>query len=193
MKEAIITLIEGCGIFIYPLGLCSLLAVFISIERLFALRIENVIPNALQEGLMTGNLPAYSEDEASVGGRILNFFNKNTPDPEALKAFAKLESSRLERGLYILDIVVGAAPLLGLLGTVMGLVQVFSYISPETGMPEPAAFVQGIALALTTTMLGLMIAIPAMVGNGYIGRRVEVLTAKLDVMLERLMDIDRSE
>ena len=84
------------------------------------------------------------------------------------------------------EIIIGAAPLLGLLGTVTGLVTVFGNISPETGLPDQASFTQGIALALTTTVLGMAVAIPCLVGNGYLQRKVETYAVQLDSLLERL-------
>jgi len=182
-------IIEGAGLFIYPLGLCSVLTLFILIERLIALRTRRVIPIPISKKLAKGQLPQWDDEPASVAGKIIHFYQENEPDPESLKAFSKNEVSRMERGLFILDIIVGAAPLLGLLGTVMGLIQVFSHISAETGMPEPGAFIQGIALALTTTMLGLAIAIPALVGNSYLGRKIEVLSSKLEILLEHLLSL----
>lgn len=188
MIESFKGIIEGAGFFIYPLSVCSVLAVFLIFERLFSLRTKIVVPNNLYDKLLEGEIPK-SSDEDSTAGRILSFYLQNGPDAEALKAYAKLQVAKLERGLFILDIIIAGAPLMGLLGTVIGLVQVFSSMSLETSIPEQASFVKGIALALTTTMLGLMIAIPALVGNGYLGRRVEMLSAKLEVFLERLLNL----
>lgn len=184
-----ISLIEGAGIFVYPLGLCSLFAVFIIVERLLALRQSRIMPRSMVNAFIMGDLSKLEPEEKTVGGRIYKFYKESKPDPEGLKAFAQLEVNRMERGLFILDIVVGAAPLLGLLGTVTGLVQAFGNFSEKTGMPEPGAFIQGVALALTTTIIGLTIAIPAMVGSAYLGRRVESLAAKLNVGVERLIDL----
>ena len=182
-----INLIEGAGIFIWPLGLCSVMALFIIIERLIALRPGSIIPKSMAESFLKGEIPEEHGD--SVGGRIIQFYNAQKPDAEQLKAFARLQVIRMERGMFILEIVVAAAPLLGLLGTVTGLVKVFANVSPETGMPEPGAFVEGIALALTTTMIGLSIAIPALVGYSYLNRRVDTLAAYIDVGVERLIDL----
>ena len=110
-------------------------------------------------------------------------YKDNDPDEEGLKAFARLQVNEMERGLFVLEIVIAAAPLIGLLGTVTGLVGVFSGFSETTGMPDPGAFVKGIALALSTTVLGLSIAIPALVGNALLMRRVESLAAKLEVVI----------
>ncbi len=185
-----ISIVDGAGIFIWPLGLCSFFSVFIIVERLIALRTNNVIPKELVDSFVAGRIPEVLDE--SVAGRILRFYSRSNPDPDQLKAFARLEISRMEKGMFILEIVVSAAPLIGLLGTVTGLVKVFANISFETGMPDPASFVEGIALALTTTMLGLSIAIPSLVGNSFLIRRVDTLAVRLNVGVERLIDISRA-
>lgn len=182
-------IIEGAGIFIYPLGLCSIIAIYMIVERLIALRSKSVIPVLLRERLIVGKLDQIEANDASVAGRIMLFSKENNPDAEALKAYARYEVAGLSRGLFLLDVIIAAAPLIGLLGTVVGLIQVFSHISLETGMPDPGPFVQGVALALTTTVLGLVVAIPALFSNGYISRRIEIFAAQLEVLLERLLDL----
>lgn len=181
-----INLIDGSGPFFIPLLLCSILGAFIIVERLIALRTSRVLPKRLMERLLEGRVEDAQDD--SVAGRILHYAATHRPDADQLRAFAQLEITRLERGLFWLEIVVSAAPLLGLLGTVTGLVKVFSNISPTTGVPDQGAFASGVALALTTTILGLAIAIPALVGNLFITRRIDTLAARLNVGVERLID-----
>lgn len=182
----------SAGIFVYPLLICSILGVFVFLERLVSLRQSRVMPQALVSAFMEGSvikesLPASLSK--TMGGRIVTFFREQHPDAEALKAFTHLEMARLEKGVFILEIVVGIAPLIGLLGTVTGLIQVFSNISLETGLPDTQMFVQGIALALTTTMLGLGVAIPALAAHTYLLRKVEWLGAQIHVGVERLIDL----
>jgi len=74
-----------------------------------------------------------------------------------------------------------------LTGTVTGLLSVFSQISAETGLPDPVVFTKGVALALSSTVLGLAIAIPSLVGAGYLTRKVDNYAAELEVLLERLI------
>lgn len=179
-------ILEGAGVFIYPLGLCSLVAVYIILERLIALRESKVIPREIASALVSGKISENEGDISTTVGRIL-FFNRNSrPEPEALKAFAQLEMTRLERGMFALDIVISAAPLLGLLGTVAGLITVFA--SGET-IPSPEIISRGVALALSTTIIGLVIAIPAIVGNSYLNRRIDKLCARINICVERLIDI----
>jgi len=186
------SIMEGVGWFAIPLGLCSICMVFILTERLIALRSSRILPKSIVDQFVTGEVLEHEGDHESVAGRILFFYQLNRPDPEALKAFAALETARLERGMFVLDIVVGAAPLIGLLGTVTGLIDVFSGINPESGLPDPTQFMQGIAMALYTTMLGLAIAIPALVGNSYLSRRVDMLTAQIYVGVERMIDLAKA-
>ncbi|PWM29724.1 MAG: MotA/TolQ/ExbB proton channel family protein [Verrucomicrobia bacterium] len=182
-------ILEGAGAFIYPLAFCSFLALFIIIERLISLRDSKVIPRAVVDALVEGRIDALTPDLNTTAGRIIWFFKNSSPDAEALKAFVQLEITRLERGMFWLDIVISAAPLLGLLGTVAGLVTVFA--GPEDSLPSPEAISRGVGLALSTTVIGLSIAIPSIVGNSYINRRIEKLCARLNIGVERLIDLSR--
>ncbi len=184
-------LLLNTGVFLYPLAACSLLAVFITVERLLALRNSQVIPRRMVDAFVSGRIHEVEADLESVTGRIIRFYRDRNPDPESLNAFARLEVSRMERGVFLLEVVVGAAPLLGLLGTVTGLTQVFSNFSAETGLPDAGSFIKGIALALNTTILGLAIAIPALVAHAYIIRRVETLAARISVGVECLTELSR--
>jgi biopolymer transport protein ExbB len=179
----------GAGIFVYPLGLFSVLAAYVVIERLLALQTARILPKEMADAFISGEIINYQGDLKSVAGRIVYFFRKTNPDPEALKAFARLEIVRLERGMFILEIVIAGAPLLGLLGTITGLAQVFSAQVGGGGLPDKAAFIKGISLALSTTMVGLCIAIPAIVGNSYLHRRIDLLATRLDMGVERLIDL----
>lgn len=177
-------ILEGAGIFIYPLGLCSFAAAFIIMERLISLRSGKVIPQRIEEALYAGRLPEV--EGKSSAGRIVAFYKDCTEDPDALKAFARLEVSKLERGMFVLDIVISAAPLLGLLGTVAGLVGVFA---STDGIPTPETISKGVGLALSTTIIGLAIAIPSIIGGAYLNRRIDKLAARLSVCVERLLHI----
>lgn len=176
---------KGAGLLIYPLALCSIAAVFIICERLYALRQAAVLPDDLVDAVVHGR--PYSGGPHSVLARILQFATEQNHDPEAVKSFARLEVNKMERGVPYLEVIYAAAPLIGLTGTVTGLLQVFSQISPDTGLPDPVAFTKGVALALSATVIGLSIAIPSLVGAGFLQRRVENYAVRLDVLLERVL------
>lgn len=177
-------ILKGAGIFIYPLTACSLVGAFIICERLFSLRRSAILPEALVEDLAEDYV--VDELDKSAMGRIVTFWHQHRKDEGAVKAYARLEVNRMERGLVFLEIIVGAAPLLGLLGTVVGLVGVFSNVSMETGLPDPSAFTQGIALAMTTTVIGLSVAIPCLIANSYFQRRVETYAVQIESLLEQI-------
>jgi biopolymer transport protein ExbB len=159
--------------------------VFILGERSYALRKAAVMPQDLVDAVVDGK--PITGGQHSVLARIIAFAERHPGDAGAVKAFARLELNRMERGLPYLDIIYAAAPLIGLTGTVWSLLRVFSAISGETGLPDPVQFTSGVALALSATLLGLTIAIPALVGGGYLQRRVESFAAQLDVLLERII------
>jgi biopolymer transport protein ExbB len=189
MTLGISKVIEGAGLLIYPLLACSACAVFIIFERLYALRAAAVLPPDLVDAVMSGKTIVGGRH--TVLSRIVEFANDHQNDPDSLKAFARLEVNRMERGVPYLDVIYAAAPLIGLSGTVTGLLQVFSQISPDTGLPDPVAFTKGVALALSATVIGLAIAIPSLVGSGYLQRRIDNYAARLDVLLERIINRSR--
>ncbi len=182
------TIIEGAGVFIYPLGLCSLLAVFVIVERLLALRQSRIIPEDLLDALIGPRCDNLPTEGNSVGARIVRFFQQRKPDPETFKSYVRVELARLERGVFMLDVVIAAAPLLGLMGTVVGLVQVFGTNVSADGVLQGETFVRGVSLALTTTVIGLSIAIPALLFHAIILRRIDLLATRLDMLAERLLE-----
>lgn len=182
---AVIDVFKGAGLLIYPLGLCSAAAVYIICERAFALRKAAVMPQDLVDAVIH-HRPLMG-GQHTVLSRIVEFAEEHQGDEDAVKAFARLELNRMERGIPYLDVIYAAAPLIGLTGTVTGLLQVFSQIAPDTGLPDPVAFTSGVALALSATVIGLCIAIPSLVGSGWLQRKIENYAAQLDVLLERVM------
>ncbi|MBC2605645.1 MotA/TolQ/ExbB proton channel family protein [Pelagicoccus albus] len=177
-------ILKDAGIFVYPLLACSLVGVFVICERLYSLRRRAILPDEL--AVEAGEGRRGEGESVSAFGRILRHWHKHEADVGAVKAYARLEVNRMERGLVFLEIVIGAAPLLGLLGTVTGLVTVFGNVSLDTGLPEPALFTKGIAMAMTTTVLGLTVAIPCLIANSYFQRRVETFAVEIEALLEQL-------
>lgn len=176
------TLLEGAGIFIWPLGFCSLLAVYLIIERTLAFRVARVAPDTVVQAVLKGRVHEVGvEAGESVAGRLVLRW-KDGHRGEVLKAWARQELVRLQRGMHLLDSIVAAAPLLGLLGTVTGLASLF----PQHGLPDSATLTRGVGLALSTTMIGLCIAIPALVASNWLSRRLEMVSSRIDVLVEAL-------
>jgi biopolymer transport protein ExbB len=191
MFLAVINIVEGAGPLFWPLLLCSLAMFFIICERSYALRQAAVMPPDLVDAVVTGK--PITGGRHSTLARIIEFAEVHNEDPGAVKAFARLELNRMERGIPYLDVIYAAAPMIGLTGTVWSLLRVFSAISSETGLPDPVKFTSGVALALSATLLGLCIAIPSLVGGGYLNRRVGNYAAQLDVLLERILARSRAK
>ena len=100
-----------------------------------------------------------------------------------------MEISVLERGLFLLEVIVSGAPLVGLLGTVTGLVQVFSVM--PSSFTDEGIFSQGIALALLTTIAGLAIAIPSLVAHSYFVRLVEKRAVSLNWLTAKMIEANK--
>lgn len=180
-----IRILKEAGWLLVPLGICAIFATFIIIERWFALRSSAVIPEHLSEAVIEGR--AVNGDRQSALGRIIDFANTHVGDEEATKAFARLEVIKMERGVSYLDTIYAAAPLIGLIGTVTGLLGAFSVVDPETRMPDPVKFTESVGYALSATILGLIIALPSLAGSGYLQRVIEKRTAHLDLLLQRIL------
>jgi len=112
---------------------------------------------------------------------------KEKASEETIRAYAKLEMASMERGMFLLGVIVAGAPLIGLLGTVTGLVEVFSQM-PAGGNVDKALFSEGISLALLTTMAGLAIALPTLFFNSYLQRILDKRAASLEWLTARLVD-----
>ena len=187
---ALLGFYERGGIVTLPLGLCSLVMVVVILERAWVLKVSNVLPpqeikflhQAAAEGVE--NLQAFQLQPTHPLGRILNHGLSVLPASapqfkEAIHDQARRELHYLARGLVILEIIVGVAPLLGLLGTALGMIQVFANLSIE-GAGRNEALSQGISAALLTTVLGLSIGIPALIAFNLFSRKIESLGLQIE-------------
>ena len=93
----------------------------------------------------------------------------------------------LERGLIVLEIITGIAPLLGLIGAVSGLVHVFSHLGLGTGAADTKAIALGIAEALNATVFGLSIAVPTLIAFSYFSKKVEVMSVEMETLVVELI------
>ena len=178
---------EQLGIFGYPLGACLFIAVFITFERLFSLRRGVTFPRKVEKALLRGEFPDKKWKRGSAAERIVHVAVHEKASEDTIRAYARLEMSAMERGMFLLEVIVAGAPLIGLLGTVTGLVEVFSNM-PAGGMVDKSLFSEGISLALLTTMAGLAIALPTLFFNSYLQRVLDKRAASLDWLTSRLID-----
>jgi biopolymer transport protein ExbB len=187
------------GIAMWPLLVCSIAGVAIILERVWALRRGGIISPALvaaiDRQLQTREqmeaLRLLSESDTTVLGQLLRavFAHASLPkteNVEAMQALARQVVGRMERGLTTLSLIAELGPLLGLLGTVIGMVKLFQDVA-QKGLGDPAMISRGIYEALTATMTGLGIAIPALIAYMYLRRRIEVLVLELERYTNELL------
>ena len=177
------------------LGLTSLVGLTFIAERAWSLRWNKVVPldiaNAVTECRTAegvANLKQLCEAKPSPLGRLLLTAAKHLDWPKienvsSLETAARHEIVRLERGLVVLEIIIGIAPLLGLVGTIIGMMTLFGDIG-QTGLNDAARLAQGISLILRATLIGLLIAIPALVAWSYFSKKVEVLAVEMEALCD---------
>lgn len=192
------------GVFMFPLGLCSVAGLSIVLERAFALRRGHVAPQEMIHLIQifpreSQKLTLKAAEGKSSLARLIQLalnhrdFSKSET-LETLQMQAKHEVMVLERGLVILEIIVGIAPLLGLLGTVSGLVTIFENVGAEGLSSQGMLIARGISEALNTTVAGLVIAIPTLTFWSYYTKKVESLTAEMESLCgEFLSHLYRSQ
>ena len=197
-----LSIIQAAGWPIWPLILCSVVALALVIERLYHLRPSLVAPgNLLDEvlGVTRNNLPPADVvnklAESSVLGSVLAaglrsvIAEPRIAEPTLRQAFENAGRSavhRLERYLNTLGTIAAAAPLLGLFGTVVGMIEIFGSQAP-TGASNPQLLAHGISVALYNTAAGLMIAIPALMFYRYFRGRVDEFQLALELAAERMV------
>ena len=183
-----------------PILLCSILALAIILERSWALRQGQVMPDGLlaqvrawlqQDALDGDRLDALRN--SSQLGRILAAglgLHRQTLEERktAIEDAGRRGAVELERFLAALGTIAMISPLLGLLGTVWGLIVVFDQIM-TTGLGQPSDLAGGIAQALITTAAGLAVAIPAVIFHRFFQRKVSVLISQMESVAHQLMDV----
>ena len=187
------------GWFMIPLALCSLVSLTIVLLRFIALRRESVLPRVVENEIerfqpggsaeqlarLVGDDPAALSTLTRVAlGHLRVPRGENT---EAVQTAARREIMRLEGGLAVLELIVGISPLLGLLGAISGLVNVFSGLGKGQTAQDTAGVALGIAEALNTTIFGLAIAIPTLIFYTYFAKQVEAMAVEMESLMADLL------
>ncbi|HXE43027.1 MAG TPA: MotA/TolQ/ExbB proton channel family protein [Candidatus Baltobacteraceae bacterium] len=177
------------------LGLTSVVGLAFIVERWWMLRWNKVVPPAITVALDESrsekdlkNLRATCERNPSPLGRLILLASDRLDWPKAdnvdtVQTAARHEIVRLERGLVVLEIIVGIAPLLGLVGTIAGMMTVFGDVG-QTGLNDAGKLAAGIALILRATLIGLLIAIPALIAWSYFSKKVEVFAVEMEALCD---------
>ena len=193
-------IIKSGGILMWPIILCSILALAISAERFWTLRREQIVPTGLLNrvwGWMKNDALGQSHlrelRESSPLGRVLaaglvNARHGRDLMKESIQEAASVEIHLMEKYLNALGTIAAVSPLLGLLGTVFGMIEVFNQIMLQ-GTGNTGAFAGGISEALVTTAAGLIVAIPALVSHRILLRRVDEIVVFMEQEATKLVDV----
>lgn len=197
------SIIQAAGWPIWPLIACSILALALVIERFISLKTLKVAPPKLLEEVMTvtrngvpgPDVVSILEKNSALGEvlasglRMLNASPRCSEDElrSAMESTGRLVAHRLERYLSALATIASAAPLMGLFGTVVGMIEIFGSQAPggATG-GNPAQLAHGISVALYNTAFGLIVAIPSLIFWRYFRARVDEYLLTLELAAERL-------
>ncbi len=198
-----LSIIQAAGWPIWPLILCSVVALALIIERFYHLRASMVAPPKLLDeviGVSRASLPAADVvnklADNSVLGRVLAaglrsvIAEPRITEPALRLAFenaGRTAVHKLERYLNTLGTIAAAAPLLGLFGTVVGMIEIFGSQAPTGGGSNPQLLAHGISVALYNTAFGLIIAIPALMFYRYFRGRVDDHLMSLELAAERMV------
>jgi len=195
-----IDLVVKGGIFMYPIILCSIVALGVFFERLWVLRRKNIIPedfvNKVEELLKKQKLSEamfLCQSDMSSIAKIFLAGLRNAGKgmwlvKEAIEERGSREATVLEKNVGILNTIANLSPLLGLLGTVSGMIKTFNAISVQ-GIGNPAPLAGGIAEALITTAAGLCVAIPTLVCHRFIKDKAASLIFEMEENSIRLVEL----
>jgi biopolymer transport protein ExbB len=192
-------IVKSGGLLMIPILGCSVVAAAIIIERLWTLQQKRVLPDNLsrtvwkwvkKKQLNEKNIKTLGE--SSPLGAILAAGLENKDRDRAVMKERIEDTGRhvvhdLERFLNSLGTIAAISPLLGLLGTVIGMIKVFAAIT-AFGVGDPSVLAKGISEALITTGAGLSVAIPALIGYRYLSSRVDGLVIQMEKEAMRLVD-----
>ncbi len=200
-----LSIIQAAGWPIWPLIACSILALALIIERFMSLKTAKIAPpRLLDEALAVSRSSVPSPDvvtqleqNSALGEVLASGFRALNSDPRCsetelravMEQTGRAVAHRLERYLAALATIASAAPLLGLLGTVIGMIEIFGSQAPSGGATggNPAQLAHGISVALYNTAFGLIVAIPALIFWRYFRARVDGYLLTLELAAERFV------
>ena len=198
-----LSILQAAGWPIWPLVACSILALALIIERFLSLKTAKVAPpKLLDEALAvsrvsvpTPDVVRQLEQNSALGEVLASGFRALNADPRcseddlraSMESTGRAVAHRLERYLNALATIASAAPLLGLLGTVIGMIEIFGSQAGGAGATggNPAQLAHGISVALYNTAFGLIVAIPALIFWRYFRGRVDEYLLTLELSAER--------
>jgi biopolymer transport protein ExbB len=199
------SIIQAAGWPIWPLIACSILALALIIERFISLKTSKVAPpklldevlNVSRNSVPSPDVVSQLEQNSALGEVLASGFRALNASPRcseddlrsSMEGAGRVVAHRLERYLSALATIASAAPLMGLFGTVVGMIEIFGSQSPASGSAggNPAQLAHGISIALYNTAFGLIVAIPALIFWRYFRARVDGYLLTLELASERLV------
>jgi len=197
------SIIQAAGWPIWPLIFASVIALALIFERLWSLRQSVVAPAGMVDKVLveykrTGLTPELLTKTAHQGplGRVLaaGLANIKSPRPvmkEAVEEVGRIVSHELEQFLTTLGTIAAMAPLLGLFGTVVGMIEIFG--SQTASGSNPILLAHGISVALYNTALGLIVAIPSMIFYRHFRAKVDALILEMEQQAIKLVELAHGE
>ncbi len=199
-----LSIIQAAGWPIWPLLACSVIALALVVERALSLQISKVAPPKLLDeaiavshrGLPSPDVVAQLEQNSALGEVLASGFRTLNAQPRcteedlraAVESTGRRVGHRLEKYMSALATIASAAPLLGLLGTVIGMIEIFgAQTGGAGGGTNPAQLAQGISIALYNTAFGLIVAIPALVFWRYFRGKVDSHLLVLELSADRFL------
>jgi biopolymer transport protein ExbB len=199
----VFSIIQAAGWPIWPLVLCSVIALAIIGERAWSLRrgvvmrhdlLDQVLQEYRQNGVspsMITRLAADSPLGQVFAAGLRNANNSSAVMKEAIEESGRAVAIELERFLTTLGTIAAIGPLLGLFGTVIGMIEIFGSQTPQGG--NPLVLAHGISIALYNTALGLVVAVPSMVFYRYFRAKVDALLVDMELQAIKLVEIIHGE
>jgi biopolymer transport protein ExbB len=186
-----------------PIALCSLLGLAVFLERLFVLRPRRIVVPEIVSAIKTLRKAsdfsvAYAVCEQHPGA-FANVLRAGLDHADAeweitrdvMQETGRQEAVRLTRNLRVLETIAAVAPLLGLLGTVVGMIRVFAAVS-QVGLGNPEVLSSGISEAMVTTAAGLIVGIPALVGHNWLEGRAHAIIFDIEVYATQVLNTLRA-
>lgn len=198
-----LSIIEAAGWPIWPIIFASLIALAIIAERTWSLRASLVAPAGLLPGMAqelrqkgpTPEMLARLSQGSLLGGifaaGLRNVNSSREVMKDAIEEAGRSAAHELERYLTTLGTIASVSPLLGLLGTVIGMVEIFGALTPTGG--SPAVLAHGISVALYNTAMGLIVAIPSMIFYRFFRAKAEALVMEMEQQAVKLVEIVHGE
>jgi biopolymer transport protein ExbB len=198
--DKVLELVKAGGWLMLPIILSSVIALAIIAERLWSLQVRRVLPRHLVAQVWRWEKIHQLDDEhlkelqsssplgAILAAGIVNRHQNRDVMKESIEDTGRHVVHELERYLNTLGTIAAVSPLLGLLGTVFGMIQVFSTITTQ-GVGDPGALAGGISKALITTAAGLSVAIPSLMFYRYFRGRVRMLVLRMEQQAMLMVEI----